>query len=145
MNHNGREPVMFFAFFVLLIIIGAGIGAGVLLFYGARYDTRATETGIIFDKVSACAKNNDFFSSNFNIEQCGLFEGAFGSEHLVYLKNEEGVEKYFGNYDFIVECELEGLKEREDAPLCLKGDVEGEFGNYQLIVGSKQISRRVLS
>ena len=136
---------MFFAFFVLLIIIGAGIATGILLFYGARYDTRATEARLIFDKISSCAEKNDFFSSSFSIEECGIFEEAFSSEHLVYLKNKEGVEKYFGNYDFIVECELEGLKERTDSPICVSSDIENEFGNYQLIVGSKQISRRVLA
>ncbi|MEK6898836.1 MAG: hypothetical protein AABW79_01945 [Nanoarchaeota archaeon] len=135
---------MFFSFMMLLVIIGVGVVSGVLLFYGDRYDVRALEARIIFDKVFACAEKNDFFADDFRLEKCGLLEGAFRGEHLIYIKRNDGIEKYFGNYDFIVECELEGLKERQDGPVCLNEDIENEFGSYKIIVGSKQNARRTL-
>ncbi len=141
MNRRGKDVVMFFPFALLMVIIGVGIIAGVILFYAQKLDVRATEAELLLDSVKQCAETRDFFAADFTLEECGINLGQ-SSNHLVYLKRSDGQEAFSGVRDFTDQCLLEGIKGRSNAPLCINTTIQTPQGEYYILVASNQQARR---
>ena len=80
--------------FFVLVIIGTGIIAGVLIFYSQNIDTRAKEAEILTSKIINCLVeqgdiNEDFFSEDFDVYSwCGLNKGILTKNGLYFFRIE---------------------------------------------------------
>lgn len=135
--------MIIFILFVLMILVGVAVVAGISVFYNARLDVRAVEAEILMQRVTSCAADHDLFA-DLSLEECGIFPAAL-SGHLVYLARSDGTELFLGTYDYRTQCELEGLKGRVDAPVCLSRTIVTPYGTYEVITASSQTGRRGLA
>jgi len=151
LNRNGEigTGMLYFVFFFMLALILAGIYGGLIAFFGKGYDYRRTESNDLFDSVKECVVANKFFDSKEEIpkdtflEKCKIeLKIIEDGEHLIYLKNRNGVELSVGVSDFKNRCFL-NIKDRARAfPKCKTYGEDLDKKDY-LLVGSSQNSRRV--
>jgi len=140
--------LLFFVFFLMMILIGAGIAGGVWAFYGQGYDFRATESGVLFDKVLDCFfdEGNEFFEEEFDIyESCRFNENVLSKNHLVLVKGvSDGEEFFVGVRDFETQCFLDARFKNLALPLCVESKVVKNNLEYEILIGSSQDSRKVV-
>jgi len=73
-NRKGTDKMLSMYWFVVLIIVAAGIFAMVYNFYAAPYDVRETEANILTNKVADCISSGGRIDSEF------FKEGGFSEE-----------------------------------------------------------------
>lgn len=138
--------VLFFAFFLMMGLIAAGLVGGVLAYFGNGFDFRQKDANALFDEVKNCFDRENFFeigldeNPDFFYEVCRIHRQSIEGDHLVYIKRvSDGREFYVGIRDYLVRCDLEARFNNLDLPLC----VNYSYGDYEFVVGSSQDSRRV--
>ncbi len=101
MNKRGAEKILSLYWFAILVIVAGGIFAMVYVFYGAPYDVREIEAGILIDRIADCVSYEGVIDSriiegrNFNEN----FKENFLEEcHLVLEEN--GELQYYLEVDF---------------------------------------------
>ena len=97
-------------------------------------------------KVKECLNENDFFVENFDIySDCG-FNSNLDKEHIVYVKRISDGETFLkGVGDYINQCEFAGGSGNENFPKCIKRNVFVKGEEFEILVGSNQDSKRVLT
>lgn len=148
MNRKGEvtgSGLLFFVFFMLMLMIGAGIAGGVWMFYGQGYDFREVESTILFEQVLDCFYENDFYDGEFNIyESCRFEEKVLSKNHLVLVRRlSDGNEFFIGVKDFETQCFFEAREKNINLPLCVSLKVTKAGEEYEIFAGSNQNSRRV--
>jgi len=150
MNRTGEvagSGLLFFVFFLMMIVVGAGISGGVWMFYGQGYDFRETESSVLFDEVLDCfvEEGNNFFEEGFNIyEKCKFDENVLSKNHLVLARRiSDGNEFFMGVRDFETQCFLDARKKNRNLPLCVNSSITKGGEIYEIVVGSNQDSRKV--
>ena len=151
MNRRGDlgSGILFFAFFLIAVMIGGGLVGGIFAFYGEGYDFRQAESQVLVEKVWECYLENseeilkDDFDSDKLYDFCDLDKGVIGDgNHMVLIKdNSKNKEIVVGVNDFRNRCFFVGAEENRDFPLCAKR----ESGDIEIIAGSSQNSRSVAS
>ncbi len=144
---NTGSGLLFFVFFLMMIIIAGGLVGGAYAFFGKGYEFRQVEADAIFIDVRECFLKNNFFEKGFVENQTLFFDKCDLSKdiledgkHLVYLRKLSDNKEFFvGVYDFKIRCGFNSALKNRDFPLC-KSEV---FGDYELITGTSQNSRRV--
>jgi len=89
--------------FLVWVIIGVGIAAGIIIFYSAQADVRKEEADILAVRIIDCLVDNGYFVENFNsfdiFENCNLDEKVIENGELyfidirVYNSNDEEIEE----------------------------------------------------
>ncbi len=140
------SSILFFVFFMMMAIVAAGLVGGVLAYFGNGFDFRQRDAGTLFSQVKHCFDRQDFFSAGFveNPElfykECRLSEKALQNNYIVYARKiSDNKEFLVGIRDYIVRCDFTAGLKNKYLPLCAKY----EFGDYEIIVGSNQNSRKV--
>ncbi|MGV8142426.1 MAG: hypothetical protein ACP5NS_02205 [Candidatus Pacearchaeota archaeon] len=139
--------ILFFVFFLMMAMIASGLAGGAYAFFGKGYDFREFESKPLFEEVKECFVDNNFFDKGFNENKTAFFETCDLSretledgKHLVYVKRVSDNQEFFvGVYDYTLRCNFEARIKNRDLPLCKTETV----GDYEIIVGSSQNSRRV--
>lgn len=142
MNRRGLEPISFFGFFLLLIILASGIIWGISVFYGKGYDYRSSEAQTLADLTVPCLYTIDFFAEGFSLEQCGINVKVVSESHLVYVRRlSDNKEFYAGVLDYKNQCFLN--HKSVAYPRCVSSSVSARGERYEVIVGTNQRSRSV--
>lgn len=143
------DMTMVFAFLFLLIISDLGILAGIWIFYGSGYDAREAEASLLNYKIKDCILNNeisDDITEEIFFELCSLNKKAIEANNIIKLcKNEpqcvdSDTPLFFSGSNF-QSCLFEGAKKNENFPQCKTTSFQKNSDTYQIIVGSKQLSR----
>jgi len=132
-----------------MFIILAGIVLGVSAFYGLGYDFREAEARVLADSVVDCFDVlgvEKVFDEDFNIyRECG-FHANVEEEHLIYVKRtSDGNEFFIGVLDYKNQCFLKGAEKNKNFPKCKSWTITRDNGGFEIIVGSNQRSRRLVS
>ena len=150
MNRKGEvagSGLLFFVFFLMMIVVGAGISGGVWMFYGQGYDFRETESIVLFEQVVDCFVEEDynFFEEGFDIyETCRLEKMVLSENHLVLVRRvSDGTEYFIGVRDFETQCFLDAREKNINLPLCVNSSIMNNGETYEIVVGSNQDSRKV--
>jgi hypothetical protein len=64
-NQRGTDKILSIYWFVVLTIIAGGVFAMVYVFYGAPYDVRGIESGILAERVADCVARGGTIDSSF--------------------------------------------------------------------------------
>ena len=136
MNRKGLDAVSILPFVFLLFLLGAGLAIGSAAFYGRHYEFRDVETRTLAEIVNKCLAEKDFFSSEFDISQCGLNKAAVEKEHLLYVKRGDGKEFFVGVINYRTEC---ALSNKNDAYAhCIYFNTTSGNAHVEVVVGSNQ-------
>lgn len=143
------EQTMGIWFLALLLIIGAGLSIGILIYFGKGHDFRQAEAGILNYKIreclfmnnvefidgeqffSVCGLNRQVLADNFNETRIAIriCDGVCGNDNIVYQIGSD-----------FSSCDFEG-KNREYMQCVHKGVRNGEK-LFDVIVGSNHKARR---
>lgn len=145
-NKRGElgNQITIFVFFMLLMIVAAGIVVGVFLFYGKPYDFRHVDAETSIYNVKQCIIDN---SINWNdasdfYSKCNFNRKVFEDEMTLKI-TENGRDVLKWNDD--VACSL--ASKNIGYPRCtnetFSKSVNGQSIIYFVLVGSNQNSRRV--
>ena len=141
------EGGLYFVFLLMAIIILGGLYGGLNAYFGDGYDSRLDESNSLFNKVQECFIKEGFFDLTSNtgnylfFEKCGLSPKSLeDGEHMIYVKNKNGIEFLIGVTDFKIRCFLDERYNDLNLPLCKP--YEDLEGNY-IITGTSQNSKRV--
>lgn len=148
MNKKGMagDYAMFFVYIFIVFIIWGGLAAGIFSFFGEGYDFKEAEAEILINNVEVCLREKDFFSGEFNIYYSCGFNSNIDEEHMIYVKRASDDEEIiFGVRDYINQCEFAGGKENINFPECVKKTISVRGESFEVIVGSNQDSRGILS
>lgn len=154
MNRKGAamgDMTMFFMFMFLLVVIGAGVVVGVLMFFGQGYDFRGVDAELLSYKIKECVlKDSDFFSKGGGdfFTRCKLNEKIVRENNIVKIckgegdcMDKDGVISVGSNFP---SCRFEGSGDNLEYPRCDEEKFVTQSGErVWIIVGSKQVSRRV--
>lgn len=149
MNFKGAigEGMLYFVFFLMIIMIIGGLYGGLNAYFGDGHDSRLEEAELLFKETKDCFVEEGFFDlttpldEDLFYEKCGFSRELLeDGEHMIYMKNKNGIEFLVGVNDFKIRCFLDARKDNLNLPLCF-APYELD-GNY-LLVGSSQSSRRV--
>jgi len=141
--------LLYFVFLLIVFMIVGGIYGGLIAFFGKGYDYRFDESISLSQEVKECFVREGFFDltteldKNVFLEKCKISGKVLeDGEHLIYMKNKNGVEFSIGVDDFKNRCFFSARFRNRDLPLCVP--LESVEGDY-LLVGSSQNSRRVVA
>lgn len=144
------DQVSFFAFFFIMIIIGAGIAGGVYMFFAKGYDFRGAEAELLSNKIKDCVIENGESVLNKNVffEQCNLNKEIIESNDIIKIcKNANDCvsdEAIFTSGSDFTACGIKGAKGNEGYVKCAELEFEINKDRFFIITGSKQAySRRV--
>ncbi len=160
----GDEKYLSFWWYLIIIIVGVGIAAGVFIFYSSPIDARDVESKIIYDRLSDCLVRNGFleqdvFSSNFDIfEKCEINKEIFSGQTNFYFnikfRNETGrirEDLAGGDLSYQKDCEIAKNIEAEKFPVCYKNvqpffyyeNGEMKKGLLEVLTASNQEGRKI--
>ena len=152
MNRRGEvagSGLLFFVFFLMMIVVVAGMSGGVWMFYSQGYDFRETESSVLFERVGDCfvEEKDNFFEDGFDIyETCRLEKKVLSENHLVLVRRvSDGNEYFIGVRDFETQCFLDARKKNMNLPLCVNSSIMKGGETYDIVVGSNQDSRKVVT
>ncbi len=170
LNKKGGEKLLSIWWFLVLIIIAAGIVIGTLVFYSSDVDIRAVEADVLSNRIVNCFierghLNTVVLNKDFGIfEKCGLNSNIFGKGSNFYFKigvyNESKKlmrdEISGGQASFLADCKItadssngKGTK-AVHYPICVTNEKvflyykNGEIaqGYVSVIAGSNQAGKR---
>ncbi len=154
-NKKGALGTQIFGIFeslLFMLIIGGWIAFGSSLFYGKGYDFREAEADLLSYKISNCIIENevsvDFFEKFF--EKCGLEKQVVEKNNLIKIcKNstdcigENRNEKIlFQSGSNFVACGI-AYKKKSNVPECVIDKFSKNGERFEIVVGSRQGSRRL--
>ena len=164
-NKKAGEKLLSLWWFFVIVFIGIGIVAGVLIFYGADVNVKEFEANILAEKIISCLNDygnlrEEFMNDSFDVySECALAKEAFNSESDFYFKieayNSSGqvVQEKFsgGNLAYEKDCYISKSIIARNYPSCvlLKEDViyyhGGQYENIMLevLAGSNQGVKKI--
>lgn len=95
MNKIGTDKILSIYWFVILTIIAGGVFIMVYNFYGAPYDVREIESGILADKIADCISKQGTIDSDFFVE--GNFSSEIGETFMNKCSLNFNVEEGYGD------------------------------------------------
>ena len=110
--------------FIIIIIIGLGIVAGVSLFYSSNLDIRSLEADALSSKVVKCISSSDginptILESNFDIfSECSLSQSVFKISVSDFFTGESVIGHSFGNNAFEKNCDIKSKITAVKYPEC---------------------------
>ena len=117
--------------FIIIIIIGLGIVAGVSLFYSSNLDIRSLEADALSSKVVKCISSSDginptILESNFDIfSECSLSQSVFDNGKFFikisvsdFFTGESVIGHSFGNNAFEKNCDIKSKITAVKYPEC---------------------------
>jgi len=156
-NKRGAEKLFSIWWFLVLVIVGLGIVAGVFIFFSSEVDVREIEVDILNTKIADCIVEQGFLiesalDDNFDIlSACRLSENVFSQGSNFFIKinflDESGANirepVLKGDFSFEKDCEVQepadGEKvEAEKFPKCIQKKY------YSLYYKDGQIKKAVL-
>ena len=90
-SKKGGEKLLSVWWFFILIIVGVGIVAGVIIHFGAEVNVKGLEAHILSDKIMNCIGEGNFLKGevlqkDFDIlKECGLGPEVFGLGSVFYI------------------------------------------------------------
>lgn len=147
---SGEEIALFMFLFIMVILL-AGILAGVYSFFNKGYDFRLAESSQLRAALVSCFTREGpdvFFATFFNITlSCGISEEVLlDGVHYVRLRDAEVRSPQFvrGVTDYETQCDLStgGARENAAYPRCVSGNITFKGATYSYLVGSNQHGRR---
>ncbi|MDO8467519.1 MAG: hypothetical protein Q7S56_01050 [Nanoarchaeota archaeon] len=98
MDKHGGEKLLSVWWFAILVIVGVGVSAGIIIFYSASIDVRDYEAEILNKQVQNCFVNGNSLVDNFKtidiLKDCNLDPIIFdkGSDYFVkvYILDSDG-------------------------------------------------------
>ena len=118
MNKRGAEKYLSMYWFVVLIIVAAGIFAMVYNFYGSPYDVRETEANILTNKIADCISRGGKIDSEFFSEE-GFNEGIkenFLEKCSLVLEVEDEYD-WKEEFQYFFEVEFYSIEDLENSVL----------------------------
>ncbi|MBS3091339.1 hypothetical protein J4217_02735 [Candidatus Pacearchaeota archaeon] len=164
MNKRGGEKLLAIWWFFVLIVIGVGIVAGVLIFYNANVDARTLEAQVLSERIFSCIVKDNFFDkevmNNFDAiyKKCGLNDKLFTGDGVFYFKislydgDNLFYEKSSDLKSFETDCAIASeMKKADYFPRCVKSSENVLFYDnnelkslrLEVLAGSNQFGRRV--
>lgn len=148
-SKKGGEEIMFFAFFMIMIVLGAGVAIGVLAFFGKGQDFRIGESSQLAGRVEECFSKygGEFFLQGFSdkfASTCRVNGDVLMEKHAIYIRSSDGGKEFvFGVADYATQCGLEGGKKNKAYPRCVSGIIKFGGESYNYVVGSNEMGSRV--
>lgn len=165
-NKKGGEKLLSIWWFLILIIVGAGIALSVTMFYSTDVDVRKIESEILYEKVFGCIVKQNFLISElfeketeFDIfDECELNKIVFKEEENFYFrirflddkgdKLREDIKA--GQFSFEKDCDLKENTKAENYPECTEKaemvfyyDNEIKKVNLSILTASNQEGNRI--
>ena len=158
LNKKGQKLLSIW-WLLMLVVVGVGITAGVLIHSSANVDVREVETGILNKKILGCILENGFLideilEEGFDFfEECNLNEEVFGEGSVFYFNvkvyneiDELISEIRGGDASFEGDCEIQREVEAKRYPKCLEKeedilyyeDSQIEEGRLEILTASNQ-------
>lgn len=148
MNRKGEagSMLMIVVFLFLLIMISGGIVAGTYMFFGTGYEVRQLDADVLNYKIKECIEKNWILEVVDNFyEVCGLNKEVLEEEGYkinicegICSGNLPGIISLGSNFEV---CKFTG--KGEGYPKCAISNVVKEGKNYEIIIASSQMPRRV--
>ena len=102
MNKQGTDKVLSVYWFAILFIVAAGVVYMAVTYYGAPYEVREIEAGILINQIADCISSGGKLNENWGdltydnlLEKCSLnfnVEDEYGWKNdQIYASVEEGV------------------------------------------------------
>ena len=131
-DKKGSEKLFSLWWFFILAMVGAGIVAGVFIFYSADFDVREIEAESLYNRLSNCVVEqgyltDTFFDESFDVfERCDLDKGTATSGDF-YFKisildaNRHPIKEISeGTRTFEADCKIGGNLVAKDFPKCIE-------------------------
>ena len=141
MNRKAADDqIMVFVFFILVFIVGAGLMAGVFMFFGSEYDIRKTDADILNYRIQKCISENPEITDNIQnlLDSCQLNKETIETNYQILIYLDETI--IYGQENLLAECTL-GEK-NADYPKCSNSLVDVEGKNVKIITGANQKGAR---
>lgn len=150
-NKKAAERYLSPWMFLIWVLIGVFIVAGVFLFYSSEADVREEESEILALRIIDClVKDGNFneeFLGEFDIfQECNLNKKILDEDRDFYFKisvydDSGGLLKQLekGEKEFFVQCNLEGKEESEGFPACSEKKI------YALNLENKKLRIEILA
>ena len=90
-NRTAGEKLLTIWWFIVLGVIGGGIGIGVMIYFSTTVNTNGVESGILGERILGCISENGYLKSNvlnqsFDIfKECGIDRRLFGRGSYLYF------------------------------------------------------------
>jgi hypothetical protein len=142
-RRGSGEALMFFTFFVIITLIGAGVFWNVLAFYGRSYDFRSVHAELLAEKVDGCLEKMDPFASDFNLGACSIYVPADAdADYMIYINASDGREAVFGVRAYMMQCEL--AESNPEYARCVRGVVIREGMPVSYTIGlNREVHRQL--
>lgn len=91
MNKKAGEKLLTIWWFIVLGVIGGGIGIGVMIYFSATVNTNGVEAGILGERIINCISENGYLKNNtlqvnFDIfKECGIDRRLFERGSYLYF------------------------------------------------------------
>ena len=146
---DAGDFAMIFSFIFLLLIVGVGIVAGVIIVFGSEYDFRQAEAETLNYAIKNCiSENQDYFSSitkdtlkNELYGKCRLNKDVVEKNNIIKIDRNDEILFLFGDS---VKC---GIKGNENYPKCSQDTLIIKSNNndisFSILTGSSQRAGRI--
>ena len=121
-NLKGEGRIISIWWFLVLVIVGVGIVAGVMIFFSAEADVRGLESEILYDRIYDCLVEDGFILQEIAegnsidvFEKCDLDKKVFELNEGVWffrinfsnVDEENILVGEFGKKGFLKDCEMQ--------------------------------------
>lgn len=119
-NKKGTDKILSIYWFVILTLIAGGVFAMVYVFYGAPYDVREIETGLLAEKIADCISKQGVIDSEF-FSGDGNFNTKINENFMQKCKITFDVEKGYtaGEIQYFYEVQFFSLNDLENEKFSL--------------------------
>lgn len=146
MHKQGKigEQVMIVVLVLFIVIVGGGIFAGVVMFYGSEIDAREVEVQILTYKIERClSEGSGMIDENLFYNECGIFKKFFENNKVYFKITKNGGingEIFYGsNFEA---CNFIGAKENKHYPTCIKKEIKKGNDKFEIIVASNHWNKK---
>jgi hypothetical protein len=164
MNKFGGDKLLTIWWFIVLGIIGGGIGVGIMVYFSATVNTNGVEAGILGERIMSCIIENghlkeNIFNQDYDIfKECSLDKRLFGRGSYLYFNvsisgNGVNLANFTaGDYSFEKDCSISSsskisatnfAKCYEKTETVLNG--LGEVIKIHVLAGSNQQGGRIIN
>ena len=155
---------MSFWWFLMLVLVGVFVSAGVIMFFSAEVDIRGSEADILFNHIQNCVLDEGFINpsilkNDFDVlKECSLSGVNFNTNKYYYIyanfssetKELERIE--FGSRKFYSQCEVASLGKAKNYPVCVRKEVPFLYiengvtkkGVMNLLTASNSDSKKII-
>lgn len=146
------SQLMIFPFILLLVIIGVGIVAGAVSFFGKEYDYRNVDADILNNKIQNClSEQNIIWNDDSFYKLCDLDKNSILNNSIIFkiCKNSDNciIESDSSKIQLSVggnfnACSFIGTQKNDAFPKCTEKVTIINGVKYDIITGSNQFSKK---